>query len=125
MITGVQKVVVPVDDQEVARRFWTDTIGFDLVSDETYGDERWIEVTPPDRALLLVLSPRGAAARHEPGNERLPHSDLFFTCSDIEATYARLTARGVKFPVPPARQHFGWWAMFEDPDGTRYALGQW
>jgi hypothetical protein len=21
--------------------------------------------------------------------------------------------------------HFGWWAMFTDPDGTRYALGQW
>jgi hypothetical protein len=26
--------------------------------------------------------------------------------------------------APPERQHFGWWALFEDPDGTRYALGQ-
>jgi hypothetical protein len=34
-------------------------------------------------------------------------------------------ARGVEVPVPPERQHFGWWALFEDPDGTRYALGRW
>jgi hypothetical protein len=26
--------------------------------------------------------------------------------------------------LPPARQHFGWWALFEDNEGTRYALGQ-
>jgi lactoylglutathione lyase len=31
----------------------------------------------------------------------------------------------VKFPLPPARQHFGWWALFADNEGTRYALGQW
>jgi hypothetical protein len=30
----------------------------------------------------------------------------------------------VSFPEPPAQQFFGWWSMFEDPDGTRYALGQ-
>jgi lactoylglutathione lyase len=125
VITGVSKVVVPVDDQETAKQFWTDTMGFELVTDQTYGAERWIEVTPPDRHVVLVLSPREGAPRHEPGNESLPHSDVFFTCEDIEATYAELAGRGVKFPLPPARQHFGWWALFEDPDGTRYALGQW
>lgn len=125
MITGVRKVVVPVGDQEVARRFWVETLGFETVTDETYGDERWIEVTPPDKAVLLVLSQRGDQPQHDPGDEQLPHSDVFFTCSDINATYAELTGRGVDFPVPPARQHFGWWAIFADPEGTRYALGQW
>jgi hypothetical protein len=28
-------------------------------------------------------------------------------------------------PSPLQRMHFGWWSLFEDPDGTRYALGQW
>jgi len=31
----------------------------------------------------------------------------------------------VKFPLSPSRQQFGWWALFEDNEGTRYALGQW
>jgi len=125
MITGASKVCLLVDDQEAAKQFWTTVMGFGLVTDQTYGTERWIEVTPPDRRLVLVLSPRQGAPRHEPGHESLPHSNVIFNCGDIEATFAELSGRGVKFPVPPARQHFGWWALFEDPDGTRYALGQW
>jgi predicted enzyme related to lactoylglutathione lyase len=125
MIAGVSKVSLLVDDQEVAKRFWTTVMGFELVTDQTFGAERWIEVTPPDRRVVLVLNPRQGAPRHEPGHASLPHSNVIFNCEDIEATYAELSERGVKFPVPPGRQHFGWWALFEDPDGTRYALGQW
>jgi lactoylglutathione lyase len=125
VITGVSKAYLAVDDQEAAERFWTTKMGFEVVTDQTYGDERWIEITPPDRRLLLVLTRRVGEPRHEPPHESLPHSNVIFNCADIEATYAELSARGVKFPVPPARQHFGWWALFEDPDGTRYALGQW
>jgi len=125
MITGVRKVVVPVDDQERAKQFWTTRVGFELRRDESYGDERWIEVSPPDGELLLVLSPRAAddPARDVP--DELPHSPVFFNCADIEKTYGELSERGVEFPTAPQRQHFGWWALFEDPDGTRYALGQW
>lgn len=125
MITGIGKVVLPVDDQERARRFWTERIGFELRRDDSYGDERWIELSPPDGGPLLVLSRRGAGEpRPEPPAE-LPHSPVFFDCADVEATYRELSRRGVGFPVPPRRQHFGWWSLFEDPDGTRYALGQW
>jgi predicted enzyme related to lactoylglutathione lyase len=125
MITGVRKIIVPVADQAEATRFWTETIGFDLTRDETYGDERWVEVTPPDRSLVLVLSPRSPEEPRREVPDQLPHSDIFFTCEDIQQTYRQLTARGVAFPTPPAKQHFGWWAMFEDNEGTRYALGQW
>jgi predicted enzyme related to lactoylglutathione lyase len=65
---------------------------------------------------------------YEPRRElpvELPHSPAFFTCADVEATYRKLSARGVRFSSPPQRMHFGWWSLFEDPDGTRYALGQW
>ncbi|HEX2361907.1 MAG TPA: VOC family protein [Jiangellaceae bacterium] len=125
MITNVAKVVVPVDDQQAALEFWTTTMGFSLARDDRFGDERWIEVKPPHQDLLLVLSPRQPDEPRRTVPDSLPHSDLFFDCPDIEATYAELVARGVKFPLPPARQHFGWWALFEDNDGTRYALGQW
>jgi lactoylglutathione lyase len=125
MIKGVRKVTVPVGDLDRALRFWTDQIGFRVVTDQTYGDERWVEVTPPDQALVLVLSPRPPDQPRPEVTELLPHSDLFFTCDDIQQTYQELSERGVKFPTPPAKMHFGWWALFEDTDGTRYALGQW
>jgi hypothetical protein len=50
---------------------------------------------------------------------------VFFNCADIEKPYGELRERRVEFPAPPQQQHLDWWALFEDPDGTRYALGQW
>ena len=126
MISKVAKVYLPVDDQSDALAFWTDRVGFQTVQDAVFGDERWIEVKPPGQELLLVLIRRGPddeARRDAPA--RLPHSNVMFDCDDIEATYAELTARGVVFALPPERQHFGWWSLFEDAEGSRFALGQW
>jgi predicted enzyme related to lactoylglutathione lyase len=123
VITGVSKVVVPVDDQQKAKDFWTDKVGFVATRDDTYGDERWIEVTPPAGSPVLVLSPRTAERPRVP--DQLPHSPVFFDCEDIQATYDEMRERGVSFASPPERQHFGWWALFEDDGGCRYALGQW
>jgi len=98
MISGVSKVIVPVDDQERAKQFWTERIGFETVRDERYGDERWIEVSPPDGAPLLVLSPRPAGDPRREVPAELPHSPVFFDCADIEATHRELRERGVRFP---------------------------
>ena len=124
MITRVSKVIVPVLDQQAALDFWTRRMEFITVRDDSYGDERWIEVKPPNQDLLLVLSPRRPDEPRRIVPERLPHSDVFFDCADIERTCAQLSRRGVQFPLPPAKEHFGWWALFEDNEGTRYALGQ-
>jgi predicted enzyme related to lactoylglutathione lyase len=120
VIDRVAKVVVPVDDQPAALAFWTERAGFEVTRDETYGDERWIEVAPPGGGPVLVLSPRSRPRPDVP--DLLPHSPVMFTCDDIEATHREMSERGVEFASPPARMHFGWWALFADQDGTRYAL---
>lgn len=124
MIRGVNQVVLYVEDQERAKQFWVDTIGCTLAEDSPYGEERWLSVTTPDGGTKLVLSKRQPGWQPETARDGLPHSNVFFYSDDVEATYRELTAKGVSFPQPPAKQFFGWWSMFEDPDGTRYALGQ-
>jgi lactoylglutathione lyase len=123
MIRGVAKVVVPVDDQDRAREFWTQRAGFSLARDESFGGERWIEVAPPDGGPVLVLSPRLPGQERPDVPDMLPPSPVMFTCDDIESTYREMSERGVEFSSPPARMHFGWWALFRDQEGTRYALG--
>ena len=125
MITGVGKVVIAVEDQVRAKDFWTSQVGFEVHRDESYGDERWIELSPPDGGPLLVLSRRADDEPRREVPDQLPHPPLFFNCADIERTYRELSDRGVQFPLPPTQQHFGWWSLFEDPEGRRYALGQW
>jgi predicted enzyme related to lactoylglutathione lyase len=123
MISSVAKVVIPVDDQDGALEFWTERAGFGVTRDETYGGERWIEVAPPQGGPVLVLSPRMPGQERPDVPDMLPHSPVFFTCADIQETYREMSERGVEFTAPPAQMHFGWWALFCDQDGTRYALG--
>lgn len=91
---------------------------FSIVRDESYGDERWIEIKPPNQDLLLVLSARDPDEPRRTVPDRLPHSEVFFDSADIEQTYRQLSRRGVRFPLPPSQEHFGWWALFEDNEGT-------
>jgi lactoylglutathione lyase len=120
VIVGVSKVVIEVDDQARALGFWTETLGFELHQDTPYGEERWIEVRTPDDGLILVLSPRQAAPPSV--CDTLPTSNVFFCCDDLLKTYDELHSRGVEFPQPPVRLSFGWWSMFQDEEGNRFAL---
>ncbi len=123
MISGVAKVVLDVSDQDRAKEFWTTTMGFDTVQDVPYGDERWLEVRSPDKAIVLVLGRTSTG----PGDrdavpEMLPTSNVFFACDDLDRTYRELTSRGVEFPQPPVKQPFGWWSLFSDSENNRFAL---
>ena len=95
MINGISKIVVPVDDQLRAKDFWTTRLGFEVVTDESYGDERWIEVIPPTGSPVIVLSPRTDAdpkalqIRHEATQRPVPR---FCGCSQ---------GREDKRPSPP------------------------
>ena len=71
MISGVRKIVVPVEDEIAAKEFWTATVGFKVARDETYGDERWIEVRPPDGSPVLVLSRRPEGEPRREVDERV------------------------------------------------------
>jgi predicted enzyme related to lactoylglutathione lyase len=121
MIAGVSKVVVDVDDQERAKTFWVEKLGFDVVQDTPYGAERWLEVRTPDGSVVLVLSPRGDE-RPRSAPDMLPTSNVMFYCDDMEQAHREMTARGVEFPQAPSEQSFGWWSLFCDEEGNRFAL---
>ena len=53
VIGGVTQVVIEIEDQDRAKQFWTQTLGFELAQDAHYGQERWLEVRTPDRAVTL------------------------------------------------------------------------
>jgi predicted enzyme related to lactoylglutathione lyase len=121
VIGGVSQVVLEVEDKERAKQFWTQTLGFELVQDAPYGEERWLEVRTPDKAVTVVLDLR-QGQRPTPRDPSLPTSNVVFYTDDLQQTHKELAARGVRFPVAPVQQPFGWWSVFEDPDGNRFAL---
>ncbi len=120
MIRGVSQVVFEVEDQDRALEFWTSTMGFEPIHDAAYGERRWLELRTPDEAVVIVLSLRDRERPTAPAT--LPTSNVCFYCDELARTYEELRARGVEFPQPPIEQPFGWWSMFEDQEGNRFAL---
>jgi predicted enzyme related to lactoylglutathione lyase len=123
----LELVVVPVADQDRAKAFYVDTLGWTLIVDHRAGDFRVVQVVPPgsDCAIALMHDP-GAA-----GSVRGRH----LVVNDIEAARTELAERGVKAGEPfhivdgqqtsgvdPERRDYNSFFPFSDPDGTGWLV---
>ncbi len=113
----VLSVSVPVSDQEQAKEFYVDTLGFELLVDNSWREGmRWIEVAPEGSATsLMLVSWRDSLL---PSLYRV----IVIAAVDIQAIYEELVAKGVFFDLPPTEQSNGTQAMFRDPDGNPLLL---
>jgi lactoylglutathione lyase len=111
--------VIEVEDQDRALGFWTETLGFELHQGTAHGEERWVEVRTPDEGVIIVLSPR--LDERPSASDLLPTWTVFY-CDDLIKTYEELRSRGVEFAQPPVELSFGWWSLFQDREGNRFAL---
>lgn len=115
----VAVVSVPVSDQERAKRFYIDDLGFELVrDDESIPGIRWIQVQPKDGSVSLTLVD---------WFESMPAGSLrglVFTIEDAFAEHARLASLGVSFDGPPQKRSWATEAVFRDPDGNEFVLQQ-
>ncbi len=118
MITNLKFAGVPCRDQEAALAFWTEKIGFRVLTDQPLGEQRWIELGPPGGgARIVIFTPEG----HE---DRIgTFFNGSFACDDVEATYRQLSERGVTFKQGPTKQPWGTFAIFEDPEGNSFVMG--
>ena len=118
MITAIKFVSVPVHDQDRALRFYTESLGFTIATDQPFGEkQRWIELKIAGADTRLVLfTPDG----HE---DRIGTSQpVTFQTSDVQKTYDELVRRGVSFVAPPTKQHWGSYASFKDSEGNQFVL---
>ncbi|MEY2398168.1 MAG: hypothetical protein QOJ00_1342 [Actinomycetota bacterium] len=119
---------VLVDDQDKAHRFYTDTLGFVTKHDIPLGENKWLTVVSdgdPDGTELL-LEPAGHPAC-EPFKAALMADGIpstSFEVDDLQAEYARLTARGVHFTQPPTDTGQVMIAVLDDTCGNLIALTQ-
>jgi len=121
-ITHVGNIIIPIADQDAALQFYTEKLGFEVRSDQAYGDGfRWIEVAPPGGQTTVALAPPPPDGT--PAGNR--ETGLGLASDDVEASHAELKSRGVDVedilplpdPVPPM-----FW--FKDPEGNRSLVVQ-
>ncbi len=115
------KVTVYVKDQEEAKDFWIDKIGFVLKMEQPMGpDFSWIEVGPSDDEFTtLVLYSKEAMEQQKP--EAVAHPSILFSTNDIEAAYEKMKQNGVKVE-DLLKMPFGTMFSFKGQDGNDYLL---
>jgi catechol 2,3-dioxygenase-like lactoylglutathione lyase family enzyme len=122
---SITLVTVPVTDQDRAKAFYVDTLGFTVKFDYVMSTEeagaagpgkRWLMLTPPGGGTDITLvtwfgdtSPPGSAK-------------LSIGCDDADATHAELTARGVKASDTVEDAPWGRWFGIDDPDGNNWLV---
>ena len=119
MISHIKFVSVPVRDQNRALDFYTEKLGFTIITDQPFDEkQRWIELRIPKAETRVVLfTPEGQEDRIG------SFSSLVFACANVEDTYAELQERGVSFDGPPEKQPWGTFAKFRDSEGNQFVLG--
>lgn len=117
MIRGIKFVGIPVRDQDVALKFYTESLGFKVTTDQPFGAQRWIE-------LMIPGADTGLALFTPEGHERRigEFQSISYWCDDVFATANTLKQRGVTFTQEPRTEVWGSMAIFKDPDGNQFVL---
>ncbi len=119
---------VLVDDQEKARRFYTEVLGFLQKHDIPMGGPRWLTVVSPQDpdGTELVLEPSGHPAA-QPFKEALVADGIpwtSFAVDDVNAEYERLRDLGVRFTQEPTDMGPVTTAVLDDTCGNLIQLAQ-
>ncbi len=125
MITQIQTAFVYVSDYDRAKDFYVNKLGFDLQMDAPMGpDARWVQLAPKGAQTSLVLSkPMPGMPGYDEASKMVGGwAPFILAVDDMQKTYEELSGRGVEFQEAPAKQDWGWWAVFKDADGNTIGL---
>jgi predicted enzyme related to lactoylglutathione lyase len=120
-LNKLANVIIPVDDQDRALEFYTETLGLEKRADLPFGDgARWIEVAPSGADTPIALCPPGPGV--SAGGK---DTGISLASEDVDVTHAHLKERGVDVDAEVSR--FGeipplFW--FRDPEGNSLMVVQ-
>ena len=126
----LELVLLPVDDVDRSKSFYTEKAGFNLdVDTEPSPGFRIVQMTPPGSDCSITIG--SALDLAAPGSVR----GLHLVVTDIEAARQGLVDRGVEMDEithfssegqvkgpHPDRADFGSYSGFSDPDGNTWVL---
>jgi len=117
MIKRIKLISIPVQDQDRALEFYTEKLGFTIITDQPMGPQRWIELRIPGAETRLALFTA-------PGCESRigTFTGISLDCEDVEKTHAELSKRGVVFESAPKKEPWGVFAQFNDSEGNSFVL---
>nr|WP_035303563.1 VOC family protein [Actinokineospora inagensis] len=121
-------------DQDSAKAFYTEKLGFEARMDVPLGPEpgtaRWLTVAPPGGGGELILA--HPSMGNDPETAEVISGLIakgalgpgVLSTDDCHKAYRELSERGVVFLSEPADRPYGIEAMFRDDSGNTFSLTQ-
>ena len=117
MIRGVKFASVPVTDQDRALAFYTEKLGFRLLTDQPFSEkQRWVELGISGTETRIVLF------RSDDGLQPGAKMNITFWTDDVERTVREFESKGVEFVMKAKKADWGTAAIFKDLDGNTFVL---
>jgi|SRR5688572_11702699 catechol 2,3-dioxygenase-like lactoylglutathione lyase family enzyme len=130
MSQGVGVVGLYVRDQEEARQFYVEKLGFRVHTDVKNGDFRWLTVQHPEQPSFqlglykpgppVIDAATAQALREIVAKGAMP--PLVLVVDDCRAAYERMRAQGVEFTQEPVKRYGNVDANFRDPSGNGWKM---
>ncbi len=133
MIQKLSHATIYVLDQDAARDFYVNKLGFEVRTDQSMDNGfRWLTVSPkgqPELQLILMkvdgpnIKPEVAAVLKGLVEQGRINGGVLQT-DDCRATYEELKAKGVEFLSPPADRFYGVECILKDNSGNWFSMNQ-
>jgi lactoylglutathione lyase len=96
MINKVGQIMLYVNNQDEAVGFWTEKVGFSVISDENNGQGmRWIEIAPSKNAeTSIILHNKELIAKMSPGLN-LGTPSLMFVSENLDQLHSDLSDKNI------------------------------
>jgi predicted enzyme related to lactoylglutathione lyase len=133
MITKHSHSTVYVTDQDRAKSFYLEKLGFEVRDDARMGTFRWLTVAPkaqPDACIVLMPIAAGPMLNDEQAKQLRTLVEAgalgggVLETDDCRRDYEELKAKGVQFAREPKEMPYGIEALFRDDSGNFYSLTQ-
>ena len=131
MIQRLSHVTIYVLDQDAARDFYVNKLGFEVRTDATMDNGfRWLTVgakTQPDLEIALMkvdgpmMKPEVSQTIRRLLQEGSMSGGAMHT-SDCRRDYEELKAKGVEFLSPPTERFYGIEALMKDNSGNWFSV---
>ncbi|WP_055668745.1 VOC family protein [Desnuesiella massiliensis] len=122
MINKIGKITLYVNNQEEAKKFWTEKLNFVVKFEQAMGPAmKWLEVGPSESEFTtFVLYDKNLMMTQNP-KANVSHPSVILSTNDIENTYNQIKANGVEVG-PLMSMPYGKMFSFKDQDGNEYLL---
>ncbi|WP_245552928.1 VOC family protein [Brevibacillus massiliensis] len=120
-------VTILVKDYDEAIRFYTECLGFVLLTDNSFGNGmRWVTVAPSqnNETAIVFVKADTAEKLERVGSQAANHVLLVLQTDDCLRDYRMMKAKGVHFFGEPKTVPWGVEVVFEDLYGNRFDLLQ-